>query len=559
MTLAVERIPPIALTVAPDQPLDTLPPGMPDTHGIRTLGWGVLSWALRVPFHQPNGPRAGQSFKPTLRQVRFILWWYAVDDHGDFIFRHGVRRLAKGSGKSPFAAFLSLCELCGPVRFERFDDDAPGGAVGKIVYMPLIQICATSESQTKNTMRMVREFGSKKSSLAKTYGLDPGKTVFYHPQVGGELVVITSSSTGQEGAEPSMIVADETEHWLPNNGGDDLVETLDRNLAKSGSRMLETCNSWEPGAGSVAEATWDAFVMQEEGKLRGETRILYDCLEAPAVVELTDEAALISALTIVYEDCSWVRVRDIAERIWSPKTRPAVARRFYLNQRVSDETSWTTPTAWAALADPSHVVADQTEIAMFFDGSLSGDSTALIGCAIESGHVFEIGVWEPKDGEEVDTEDVDLAVHLAKERWNVVAFFADVREWESFVKSSWPELFADDLVLHSAPQATPAQSIAWDMRGHSIHFAQAVELVEQEIIRKDFTHDGSSTVARHIANCQRRPFKQWVTVAKESPKSPRKIDAAVCVIGVRMVRRLLLASKEWQSRNKSKTGSYYTW
>jgi hypothetical protein len=39
---------------------------------------------------------------------------------------------------------------------------------------------------------------------------------------------------------------------LPNNGGVDLYETLDRNLAKSNSRMIETCNAWEPGAGSVA-------------------------------------------------------------------------------------------------------------------------------------------------------------------------------------------------------------------------------------------------------------------------------------------------------------------
>jgi terminase len=37
-----------------------------------------------------------------------------------------------------------------------------------------------------------------------------------------------------------------------------------------------------------------------------------------------------------------------------------------------------------------------------------------------------------------------------------------------------------------------------------------------------------------------------VTVRKESPKSPNKIDAAVCVIGARMVYRALLASPEWE-------------
>ncbi|WP_157472648.1 hypothetical protein [Frankia sp. EAN1pec] len=53
---------------------------------------------------QPNGPRAGRPFQFTPGQMRFVLWWYAVDDEGRWLFHHGVRRLAKGSGKSPFAA-----------------------------------------------------------------------------------------------------------------------------------------------------------------------------------------------------------------------------------------------------------------------------------------------------------------------------------------------------------------------------------------------------------------------------------------------------------------------
>jgi len=422
--------------------------------------------------------------------------------------------------------------------------------------MPLVQIAATAEHQTKNTMRMVREFGAKGTRLQLEYSLDPGKTVFYKPP-GGELAVITSSATGAEGAEPSFVVADEAELWIASNGGDDLYETLDRNLAKSGSRMLETANAWEPGVGSVAEATWDAFVAQEEGRLRGETRILYDCLEAPADVVLADERSLVTALELVYGDCWWVQIRAITERIWDPRTRPAVARRFYLNQRVSDETSWSTPTKWAALADPTHVVADGADIVLFFDGSLSEDATALIGCEVSSGHVFEIGVWEPGLGEQVDTAAVDRAVILAFGRWTVCAFLGDVREWESWVKSTWPERYEADLLLWAAPSSTPPQVIAWDMRAHTVQFAQAAELCEAEINAREFTHDGSSVVARHITNCQRKPFKQWVTVAKDSPKSPRKIDAAVCVIGARMARRLLLASKEWTNRNKQKSGTFH--
>jgi hypothetical protein len=42
--------------------------------------------------------------------------------------------------------------------------------------MPLVQIAATAESQTANTMRMVRAFAPKGSKVVEEYGLDPGKT-----------------------------------------------------------------------------------------------------------------------------------------------------------------------------------------------------------------------------------------------------------------------------------------------------------------------------------------------------------------------------------------------
>lgn len=557
-------VPRIALSVPPELPLDTLPPGIPDDYGIPTLGWGVLSWSLGVPFVQPNGPRAGGPFRPTLRQVRFLTWWYALDAVGGFIFRHAVRRLAKGSGKSPFAAFLALCELCGPVRFACWDASVPGGASGAPVGMPLVQIAATSLDQTSNTMRMVRAFAASsrdgRTQLARRYRLETGKTQVIRPGVGGgDLKVITSSASGAEGGEPSTVVADETEHWHHANGGDDLFEVLDRNLAKTASRMIETCNAWEPGSGAVAEGTWEAFVAQEEGKLRGESLILYDCVEMPVAVDWSDEASLLAGLDVVYADCDWVNRRAIAERIWAPTSKPDVSRRFYGNQRVSSATSWTTPVKWGRLAAPETVLADGDEIVAFFDGSKSEDTTALLGCRVSDGHVFEVGAWEPPEGGEIDPADVDRAVLLMFDRWSVLAFFGDVKEWESYVKTSWPERHAEDLLLWSAPRSTPPAAIAWDMRAHKAEFAQAAELCCDEIEQVAFTHDGSSVLARHVGNMQRRPYQKWVSVGKESPHSPKKIDAGVCVIGVRMVRRLLLASKEWADRDVAvSSGEYWS-
>jgi hypothetical protein len=491
--------------------------------------------------------------------MAFLLWFYAVDGDGHWLFHRGARRLAKSSGKSPFAAVLALIEFCAPVRLERFDDTAPGGCRGKPVALPLVQIAATAESQTANTMRMVRAFAPKGSAVVEGHGLDPGKTRYYRvPE--GTLEVITSSSTAAEGAEASFVVADETEYWVPQNGGVDLASTLVDNLTKSGSRMLETSNAWVPGSGSVAESTWDAWVAQEDGRLRGRTKILYDARLAPPGTKLDNYDSLDGALQFIYGDCVWrkdkagrIDTAAIIERIWSPDAAPSESRRKYLNWPSVHESAWVTPEEWAQLADPTISVAPGDAVTLFFDGSRSRDATALIGCRVSDGHVFTVGIWEPNPSHDansvVDADDVDRVVAAAFDRWDVVAFFADVREFESFVLTDWPATYGDRLQTWSAPRTKPPQSIAWDMRGNKEPFARACEMTHSEIVSGQFTHDGSSTLARHVANARRRPYRDWISIQKESPGSSRKIDAAVAMVGARLARRLHLAAPAGRQRS----------
>lgn len=547
--------------IAPADRLITLPDGIPKL----TLGWGAIRWSSTYLKH-PDGPKAGQRWDFVESQARFLLWWYAIGPDGRWLFEHGVRRLPKGSGKSPFAGVVSLIELLAPVRLDYFDADAPGGVIGKPVAMPLVQIAATAESQTANTMRVVRALTAKNSKIVRDYGLDPGKTIIYTPS-GGELQVITSSAAAAEGALVTFAVEDETEHWKPANGGPELAGTIDRNLAKSSSRAMETCNAWEPGAGSVAEDSFDAWTAQEEGRTRSQSKILYDALVAPPDTQLADEESLRAGIAHAYGDCWWVDQQTILNRVLSLRTKPDVARRFYLNQPVASEDAWVTPQEWAALSDPAQVIADGDEIVAFFDGSKSRDATALIGCHVETGYVFTIGVWEPPTGSshspdsvyEVPVGEVDAAVEAMFDRWDVKAFFADVREWESFVKVTWPERYAGQLELHAVPTGKEPQAIAWDMRTRVYDFTMAAELTLTEITELQdgepaFRHDGDSRTGRHMVHARRHPNRWGVSIAKESRDSPEKIDAAVCVIGARMVRRLLLAERAKQPAKKPRSG-----
>lgn len=62
-----------------------------------TLGWQVLGWTADY-LRQPDGPSAGKSWRYTDEQARFILWWFALDDQGRFLYRSGMLRRVKGWG-----------------------------------------------------------------------------------------------------------------------------------------------------------------------------------------------------------------------------------------------------------------------------------------------------------------------------------------------------------------------------------------------------------------------------------------------------------------------------
>lgn len=553
--------------LAPRDRLVTLPDGIPSL----TLGWEAIHWASKY-LRQPDGPNAGERWEFIESQVRFILWWYALDPDERLInlnfsrwaYYHGVRRWPKGAGKSPFAAVLSMIELLAPVRLDHYDPNVIGGCVGKKVSMPLVQIGATSHDQANiNTMRMVRALLPKNSRILKDYDVEAGKTIFHVPG-GGQLMVITSSPTTEEGALVTFAILDQTESFYPSNGGVALADVMDRNVGKSGNRILETSNAWEPGKESVAESTFDAWVAQEEGRLKGKGRILYDARLAPPNIDWDDVGSIRKAVEFAYGDCYWANPEDIVEnRILSPRTKLDVSKRFYLNWPESPEDAWTTQQLWGRLADPSFYIEDGSDIALAFDGSRVEDATALVGCHIETGFTFSVGIWEPRGSRFIPAAEVHAAIQAIRERFHVCAFFADVKEWEQSTKITWRAWFTeeeDQLDVWAVPGGRDPQPVAWDMRSHVAEFTQACEMVLAEIENEPpgFKHDGDSAMGRHVINSRRRPNRYGISIGKESPKSPNKIDACVAMITSRHARRLVLASKKYKERKEAatkKTGS----
>jgi len=91
------------------------------------------------------------------------------------------------------------------------------------------------------------------------------------------------------------------------------------------------------------------------------------------------------------------------------------------------------------------------------------------------------------------------------------------------------------------------------MRSHVGEFTQACEMVLSEIEAEfpTFSHDGDGALGRHVTNARRRPNRWGVSIGKESPKSPKKIDGCVAMIVARHARRLVLASKTYKERKEA--------
>ena len=114
----------------------------------KTIGWQIAGWCSKYLLAETGGP-----WKFTMEQLRFVLWWYAVDDSGRFVYRKGVFQRMKGHGKDPLLAVLCLVELVGPSRFAGWDEN--GDPIGERHPAAWVQVTAVNQSQTTNTMSLI--------------------------------------------------------------------------------------------------------------------------------------------------------------------------------------------------------------------------------------------------------------------------------------------------------------------------------------------------------------------------------------------------------------------
>ncbi len=194
--------------------------------------------------------------------------------------------------------------------------------------------------------------------------------------------------------------------------------------------------------------------------------------------------------------------------------REPVFRQLRLGQWVTGVDSWLPFGAWEACFEERSI---RGPITAGFDGSASGDSTALVGCTME-GHLFLIGLWE-NDGTpdyRVPREQVSAAVDLMFSRYEVLSLACDPWGWRSEIESWGKRHGADRVVEYNT--------------GFVGRMAPATDRFWQAVVDHSLTQDGDPRLAAHMSHCVVRATAQGDVIMKDKRGSPRKIDASIAAI-----------------------------
>ncbi|WP_370421966.1 terminase [Streptomyces sp. QH1-20] len=479
----------------------------------------------------------------------------------------------KGHGKDPLAATYGAVEFVGPCRPsgrlagpEHPSGVPEGQPLGQPHPEAWVQLAAVTQSQTKNTMVLFPGLFTPRA-LAE-YAIDLGKEVIYAHKGRSRLEAVTSSPRSLEGGRTTWTLLNEPHHWLANNSGHEMAAVIERNATKSAdgsSRTLAITNAYEPGEDSVAERTREAWEAAQAGRAV-DTGLLYDSLEAPPGAKL-NAAWAPAVIRAVRGDATWLDIDRIVASILDVRNPASRSRRFWYNQITAAEDAWMAPYEWDACARPDLEPADGDEVVLFLDCSKSDDSTGLVACRMSDGHVVTLGVWQrpPQvDVWNVPREDVDGVVDHAFSRFRVLAFFADPgtgedqadgsRYWDRFI-DAWAERYGARLLVHATSTGTRRHAVEWDMGGdrrRQEEFTHAVERAEVDILERQVTHDGHKVMRTHVRNARRRTNAFGITIGKEHRASARKVDLAVCMVGARMLRRLVINSSKYGKRPRAR-------
>jgi phage terminase large subunit-like protein len=474
-----------------------------------TLGPQVAAWIEAYCVHGP-GDRLGGEVELTDEERRTLGWAYELDGRGKRVIRRALVGLPKASRKTEFAAWVALAEMAGPVRFGGWDGKMP---VGARQHDPFVVTAASTYEQADLLFGAARAIVTE-GPLAQFFeAFDKELLLKGEP---GRLVRVPAVAGANDGLRPTFVAFDETHEWTGSKQRVALV--LENGLSKRADAWsLSITTAGNPKVQSVALTQYEYGRKVASGEV-DDPGFLFVWREPKVNVDDLHVVEALERAVLEANPESWKRREDIARRYHEIPLHEFA--RYHLNLWIEpDEERWLPPGIWAELHSEQSV-ADKTAIVLGFDGSYSGDSTALVGATVEEHpHLFVLGLWEHPGGSgrwEVPIDQVDATVHEAFRKFEVLEMSADPPYWAQQLQG-WADLFGGDRVL------------AFNT-GVRKRMAQACSTFFQAATTGGLSHDGHPGLERHIDNAVLKETAQGAYITKEDKSSPRKIDAAIAAV-----------------------------
>lgn len=484
---------------------------------IRTLGFGVLEWCsdwlVNPDIYSPGGRGARWVYRPD--QAHFVLAFYAVDKTGRWVYRRAYRERAKGTGKSPMVAAVACAEFLGPVIFSHFDPKT-GQAVGKENLSSNVWLAACSLDGSSHTYQYIMAMLEGKAE--EHYGLSVGATrILIEGEASRRIRQVTASPKSLEGPRPSFCIQEETQNWIPSEGGPVLDETIMRQLTKTSGRRIAVTNAPRPGDGSVAEMTHKYQEKIERGEAK-EPGLLFDTFSLH-VPDVYDREQAMPALEVMYEHAPW---QDL-ETVWEDMNDPAMddinVRRFFFNEMVEPKSLWITEADWDAAAQPRLHLNKRDRLCLGF--RIRKGCCAVTATRLRDSATFLLKMWErpehnaPRDWE-VPYGEIDKYVRKVLDTHNVVYVCTSPNGFADVIGRWQMDYEEDDERVFEA---------IWLDRNKQKH-SDAVETFENAIRNKRIKHEGNPDLKRHIMNCMTTEVPQGKLVRMETLHSTKYIVAA---------------------------------
>jgi phage terminase large subunit-like protein len=442
--------------------------------------------------------RAGDALRLRDWQKELLKRLYARDADGGLEAQIALIGMPRKNGKSALSsAAIGLYSLLG--------EGINGGEV--------IAVAAEKEQARivfGEAKRMVER--SELKDMVQIY-----KDSIFVPETNSVFRVVSAEAYSKEGLNPSRVIMDEL-HAHQSRELFDVFSLAMGNRGKIGQLVAITT------AGVKSDATGQdsiAYSLYQYGK-RVATGEIVDPNFFMAWWEASPEAD--HRLPETWESAN-PGFDDIVSRAdfesAVKRTPEAEFRTKRLNQWVSSQLSWLPSGVWEGLADPRELDPDD-EYILGFDGSFSGDTTAIIGCTIPTAekpaYVFMVKAWEKPAG-----ADDSWRVEIQEAENEILAFCAAYKVREVVCDPFRWQRSMEVLQDQGVPIVEYPTTSARRMVTACAKFYDAVTEAR-------LTNDGDPMVSRHFTNAVTKADNLGVRIVKENRNSNRRIDCAVAAI-----------------------------